>query len=212
MALVVFILSLLLAVCGLGGIVASLDLLPTEMGLLYFGCGVMAVCTATLLFGIGVLVGRIDSLDRETLASVPYATPPEVESIPEASLAEETADDVRPEPMDEPTAPESSVAAMELPAEATPAKGDSAAVAEPESIEPEEAVNENRAGHFPTFQDVEAALARPEAPATIVGRYSAGGAHYRIYSDGSIEAETEDGEFKFASMGEFKTFIAARKT
>ena len=97
MALVVFILSLLLAVCGLGGIVASLDLLPTEMGLLYFGCGVMAVCTATLLFGIGVLVGRIDSVDRDAQASVPYAAPPEVESIPEAALAEEARDEAAPE-------------------------------------------------------------------------------------------------------------------
>ncbi len=32
-----------------------------------------------------------------------------------------------------------------------------------------------------------------------------------IFSDGSIEAETTDGTFKFTSMGEFKRFIADRR-
>jgi hypothetical protein len=48
-------------------------------------------------------------------------------------------------------------------------------------------------------------------PATIVGRYSAGGANYSIFSDGSIEAETEDGAFRFSSMSEFKAFVAGNK-
>jgi hypothetical protein len=48
-------------------------------------------------------------------------------------------------------------------------------------------------------------------PPTIVGRYSAGGANYSIFSDGSIEAETEDGAFRFASMSEFKAFVAGNK-
>lgn len=75
----------------------------------------------------------------------------------------------------------------------------------------EEPVNENRAGRLPTFHEVEESLAHPEAPPKIVGRYSAGGAQYRIYSDGSIEAETDEGQFKFASMTEFKAFVAGRK-
>ncbi len=32
-----------------------------------------------------------------------------------------------------------------------------------------------------------------------------------IFSDGSIEAETEDGAFKFASMSEFKAYLAGSK-
>ncbi len=31
-----------------------------------------------------------------------------------------------------------------------------------------------------------------------------------IFSDGSIEAETDEGEFKFASMGDFKKFLIER--
>jgi hypothetical protein len=59
-----------------------------------------------------------------------------------------------------------------------------------------------------------APIDEPEAagpPPTIVGRYSAGGANYSIFSDGSIEAETEDGAFRFASMSEFKAFVAGNK-
>ena len=33
-----------------------------------------------------------------------------------------------------------------------------------------------------------------------------------IFADGSIEAETTEGAFKFASMGDFKRFLADRRT
>ena len=58
--------------------------------------------------------------------------------------------------------------------------------------------------------------AAPEAPSApelqrqVVGRYSAGSANYVVFADGGIEAETKEGAFRFASMGEFKTFIAKR--
>jgi hypothetical protein len=59
-----------------------------------------------------------------------------------------------------------------------------------------------------------APLDEPDVPGpapTIVGRYSAGGANYSIFSDGSIEAETEDGAYRFASMSEFKAFVAGKR-
>jgi len=80
----------------------------------------------------------------------------------------------------------------------------------PEPVADDEEVNLNRAGHLPSLHSVEKALAEPEAGPHIVGRYSAGGAKYAIYSDGSIEAETGEGGFRFASMDEFKAYIANR--
>ncbi|HLW91871.1 MAG TPA: hypothetical protein VKS78_11290 [Roseiarcus sp.] len=56
-------------------------------------------------------------------------------------------------------------------------------------------------------ETVEAEAAAP----TLVGRYSAGGASYQIFSDGSIEAQTGQGDFRFASMSEFKAYVAAKK-
>jgi len=76
---------------------------------------------------------------------------------------------------------------------------------------PEDDVNLNRSGHLPTLRAVEEAIAEPEPGPQVVGRYSAGGAHYVIYSDGAIEAETEEGGLRFASMDELKTYIANRK-
>ena len=45
-----------------------------------------------------------------------------------------------------------------------------------------------------------------EAP-TVVGRYESGGASYVLYSDGTIEVETEAGTHRFASMEELKAYI-----
>jgi hypothetical protein len=43
----------------------------------------------------------------------------------------------------------------------------------------------------------------------VVGKYSAGGVSYSIFVDGSIEADTPKGVYKFQSMDELKAFIAA---
>ena len=66
-------------------------------------------------------------------------------------------------------------------------------------------------GHLPTLGEIEQAIETPEAPPSLIGRYSSGGANYMIFADGSIEAETQDGTFKFASMGDFKHFLAGQK-
>ena len=53
-------------------------------------------------------------------------------------------------------------------------------------------------------------MAVPPAPLpepVVVGRYNAGGAAYVMYSDGSIEAETPHGHYRFNSMSELKAFI-----
>ena len=44
-----------------------------------------------------------------------------------------------------------------------------------------------------------------------MGSYSSGGANYKIFADGSIEAELSEGTLKFASMSEFKGYLAEKK-
>ncbi|HEY8382787.1 MAG TPA: hypothetical protein VIL09_11625 [Microvirga sp.] len=46
-------------------------------------------------------------------------------------------------------------------------------------------------------------------PAAIIGTYNSGDNRYVMFSDGSIEAETPEGLFRFASLDELKEFIAA---
>ena len=49
-----------------------------------------------------------------------------------------------------------------------------------------------------------------EAP-TVVGRYESGGASYVLFSDGTIEVETDLGTHRFASMEELKAYIAQQQ-
>src|SRR4051812_20663991 len=51
--------------------------------------------------------------------------------------------------------------------------------------------------------------AAPQQPAAIIGTYNSGDNHYVMYSDGSIEAETPQGNFRFGSLDELKEFIAS---
>jgi hypothetical protein len=51
--------------------------------------------------------------------------------------------------------------------------------------------------------------ARPARPPAVVGKYSSGGNSYVMFADGSIEAETPNGSFRFTSLDELKEFIAS---
>lgn len=56
----------------------------------------------------------------------------------------------------------------------------------------------------------------PAQPASseegIVGAYQVGDAHFTIYADGSIQARTPDGDYKFGSMEELKAYLASEKS
>ncbi len=195
MTIFTFVLGLVFVAAGAGGLIASFDLLPTELGLLYAACGTMALCAGGVTLAIGALIRRLDvfakamqfSQSRDSWQSLPAATeetvaPPESEPL----RGEETTE---PAPADERAAIED----------------------EPNALVDDDSVNENRSGHLPTITAIEHALGEPEPSPTLVGRYSAGGANYMIFSDGSIEAETENGAFKFASMSDFKAYLAGAR-
>jgi len=190
MAFFVFALSLVLLMAGLAGAYLSLDLIPTSLGVLYALAGAVAVSMAILAFALGVAIRRIDAL--ATLVSRFEAPPAAVPQQGEVVHIEPTLDDET--------------------SEAAP-KADADAFVEPPALaeEAEAPINENRLGHLPSFGTTERVLETPETAPALVGRYSSGGANYMIFSDGSIEAETTDGTFKFTSMGEFKRFIADRQ-
>ena len=169
------ILGLILSLAGAAALAASVDLVPTELGLLYAACGVVALSGGFITLAIAGLIRRVDALVELR------ARPPE------------------------PVYVESS-APLGEPAPAAP-------VVEPAPVveAAEEPINENRVGRLPSLAGIEHALQEPEAAPSLVGRYSAGGATYMIFSDGSIEAETEQGAFKFASMSEFKAHLAGKR-
>jgi len=57
--------------------------------------------------------------------------------------------------------------------------------------------------------DIVAAEPQEQRPATIIGTYNSGDNRYVMFSDGSIEAQTPRGVFRFKSLDELKEFIAS---
>jgi hypothetical protein len=165
------LLGLALIVAAGGGLIASIDLLTTEIGILYVTSSAIALAAGLVILSLAAIASRIDALRATILRQGEHAR-----RDSEPTLA----------PLVVPHAAVEAAPTETAPAEAEPA-GAPPLAAEGAPMEP-----------------------APQ-PTTLVGRYTAGGANYSIFSDGSIEAETEQGAFHFASMNEFKAYVAAKR-
>jgi hypothetical protein len=200
MAILIFALSLVLLVAGAASGYESVDLLPDGLGLLYALAGAVGVAAAVVTFAIGAAILRIDALARLMRQS---AAPAILDTAPDSEPA--------PAPLDttskiEPARPEEAVFAPVAVEAETPESAD-----EPAAADDESPININRAGHLPSLDAIETVLETPETPPSMIGSYSSAGANYKIFADGSIEAETSEGTFKFASMTDFKRHLVDAK-
>jgi hypothetical protein len=188
-AILIFILSLILLIAAAASGYQSIDLLPTSIGVLYALIGAVAACGAVVTFAIGVLTWRIGALTKLVLQSAgPLALPTAFEAAP---------------PAEDVSAALSAIEAR------TSGNVDEALGAEDESP-----INFNRSGHLPSLETIDTVLKTPEepqGPPSLIGSYSSAGANYKIFSDGSIEAETGEGTFQFASMSDFKRHLIETK-
>jgi hypothetical protein len=193
MAILIFVLSLILLVAGGASGYQSLDLLPTSTGVLYALAGAVAACAAVVTFAIAVAIRRIDALSKLMRQSAwSSALPAAFEVTPSTETA----------PAEEVSAAPSAIEAR------APESQDKAPAGEDESP-----ININRTGHLPSLETIDTVLETPqsETPPSLIGSYSSAGANYKIFADGSIEAETSEGTFKFASMSDFKRHLVETK-
>lgn len=193
---IVLLLGLILTSVGAIGLAASIDLLTTELGVLYATCGAIGVSGGFIVIAIAILICRVDAVRKAILVRDEERRVDRAEPLVPALVA-----GLEPVALEEPPhGLEYSESALAAPSSATD-----------DALELDDApINQNRRGHLPSLEPLEAE--RPPAPPpTLVGRDSAGGANYSIFSDGSIEAETDEGEFKFKSMNEFKAYIANKR-
>jgi hypothetical protein len=188
MAILIFVLSGVLLIAGAASGYQSLDLLPDVMGVLYALAGAVSVAAAVVTFAIGVMIVRVDALAKLVRQS---GAPAILDVAPDSDLA---------------PAGEAVLAPVVVEAE-TPES-----VSEPVAAEDESPININRSGHLPSLDAIETVLETPETPPSMIGSYSSAGANYKIFADGSIEAETSEGTFKFASMTDFKRHLVEAKT
>ena len=193
-AILIFILSVILLIAAAASGYESLDLLPTSVGLLYALIGAVAACGAVVTFAIGALTWRIGALTKLVRQSAgPLAAPVGFELTPSTETA--PAEDVS-----------AALSAIEARTSGT--------VDEAPGAEDDSPINFNRSGHLPSLEAIETVLETPEepqGPPTLIGSYSSAGANYKIFSDGSIEAETGEGTFQFASMSDFKRYLTETK-
>jgi hypothetical protein len=194
MATLIFTLSLILLIAGVASGYESVDLLPTSTGVLYALAGAVAACAAIVTFAIAVAIRRIDALTNLIRQSGgPSALPAVFEVTPSTETA----------PAEEVSAARSAIEAAAL-----------ESVGEAHAAEDESPININRTGHLPSLETIETVLEMPEepqGPPSLIGSYSSAGANYKIFADGSIEAETTEGTFKFASMSDFKRHLVERR-
>ena len=192
-AILIFILSLILLIAGAASGYESIDLLPTSTGVLYALAGAVAACAAVVTFAVAVLIRRVDALTKLVGESAsPSVLPAVFEGTPTTERAPAEVGAAAPMAI-EPGAPEV--------VDVAPAGEDVASAGEHESP-----VNINRAGHLPSLETPE----EPQGPPSLIGSYSSAGANYKIFADGSIEAETSKGTYKFASMNDFKRHLLER--
>jgi hypothetical protein len=188
MAILIFVLSAVLLIAGGASGYQSLDLLPDVMGVLYALAGAVSVAAAVVTFAIGVLILRVDALAKLVRQS---GAPAILDAAPDSEPA---------------PAGEAVLAPVAVEAETL------GSVSEPVAAEDESPININRSGHLPSLDAIETVLETPETPPSMIGSYSSAGANYKIFADGSIEAETNEGTFRFASMSDFKRHLVETKT
>jgi hypothetical protein len=192
--ILIFILSFILLIAAAASGYESLDLMPTSVGLLYALAGAVAACGAVVTFAIGALTWKIGALTKLLRQSAGAL------ALPIALEAATSAETVSTQTIS--AAP--SAIETEFPASLDEAPG----------VEDESPINFNRSGHLPSLEAIDSVLETPEeppGPPTLIGSYSSAGANYKIFSDGSIEAETGEGTFQFASMSDFKRHLSETK-
>lgn len=223
MVLALYVVAGLMAAGGLIAIYSGSDIIVMERGWTMVIAGSVVAASGALLAGIATAVARLQGLEREfariserlVRSQPPSAvgasglgegrkpatdvpSPPPLIAVPDIGQHRDL--DIRPEPV---------LHARPVTKPVADAVPDDIFAAAPEPL-PKEPIPREPDPAPEEQADRAAATIDEEPPApTIVGTYNSGGNFYIMYSDGSIEAETPAGKFRFGSLDELKEFIAA---
>lgn len=227
MVLALYVLAGVMAAGGLAAIYSGSDIIVMERGWTMVIAGSVIAASGALLGGIATAVARLQNVEAQLARLSERLVRPQPPSLPAPDVKPE-----RPAPRERPNLPslaatpevsahrDLDIAPEPISSAPEPAKQPArlapvpdampAPVREPPMTAVQPHVPVAAPESAPEPEPAVATQAPEEAPApTIVGTYNSGGNFYVMYSDGSIEAETPAGKFRFDSLDELKEFIAA---
>ena len=226
MVVVLYAVAITMVLGGAAAAIHGYGIIMVERGWTLVIAGAVLTSGGAVLAGVAQLGSRVAAIQRDTarlwerfarldpsaLPATPTVSPaplnlaprgpvdmPEaaVEPAPEAGVAEPTAPPAAEQAASGRTRPKVAAAPEALLSE-VPLRG---------TTEPGDAPDERPAPAAEASRND--GLAEPSGKPTVVGTYDSGGNHYVMFSDGSIEADTPNGVFRFASLDELKDFIAS---
>ena len=222
MGIVLVLIALAMIAGGAAAIVQGVPIMVLERGWTLVIAGAVVAGSGAVLAGIGFGLSALGRIEgelgrlRERVgrldAAVPVPPPPSgltaSREAPAGPLPPFSA--VRAESRSAPSARRTTVVSAADPARDRPIgpEPDRAApdpMASGHAGQPAGVRGPNGAEHRPAAPEA----AAPPTPPTVVGTYTSGGNSYAMFSDGSIEAETPNGQFRFQSLDELKAFIAS---
>ncbi|HVL72753.1 MAG TPA: hypothetical protein VM434_12830 [Beijerinckiaceae bacterium] len=221
MVIVLYLVALAMIAGGAAAAVQGYGIILNERGWTMVIAGTTAAAGGFVLLGLAVVAGRlgraVEELARlrERTGRLDFPTPPlparpeDRPGVAAAAAGALATAGARP-PEDE----RAVMKAADVIPEPAPAAEASAEPAPATEAPPDEAAS---AGEPDATQTDAPAAARTEEEAAegeaaepaIIGSYSSGGNTYVMYADGSIDADTPDGRFRFKSLDELKEFVAA---
>jgi hypothetical protein len=225
MALPLYVAAAVMVVGGLLAIYFGSDIIVMERGWTMVIAGSVFAGCGALLAGIATVVARLHALETEFARSGERPRRPDDAAARTADFASELVAagerttpagpsrgdlvahrdlEIAPEPVLAAVSPRAAAPTPSARPERAPAPAPAPEPVVAEPFEPDLTVPDGETAAEPAA----AGPARESSAPTVVGTYNSGGNYYTMYSDGSIEAETPAGKFRFDSLDELKDFIA----
>jgi hypothetical protein len=195
MVIALYVIALAMIGGGAASVAYGYGIILNERGWTMVISGTVALSGGLVLLGIAVVAGRIRRIERELGAFRDHVTRLGAAMPPPRSFEPE------PAPVAEIPGPSPSASRLEA-IDASVGKEEQAVLKAADIIPepgPEPSQVSAPGGSKPS---------EPPAP-TVVGTYNSGGNAYVMFSDGSIEADTPSGHYRFKSLDELKDFIAS---
>ncbi len=210
MGLLLFCLAIAMIVGGSAAVYSGSLIISIERGWSMMIAGSVCASAGAIVLGLAVLAGRLRRISRQTEALDETMSRIEMTTWgPPPPLPSEEIEQLRPPPIEpEPVAQAACRPDLDV--------SHVASEPEPDIVPPNATVAETLSSATSVAEPGEPALPRepvlaPDPVAgepTVVGSYSAGENAYLMYSDGSIQADTPEGRYRFGSLDELKTYVA----